>query len=90
MGIDYILYMAVIIVIVAFAALLYIFIVNIKKKRVNNKIDRFSIKSGKRVTQKEVDKILNYIEKNKKYLSPSAYKIGRYKIDKARIRMQLS
>jgi uncharacterized protein YoxC len=87
MNIEYILYLAVIIVALAFISLLYMFITSTKKKIVNKKIDKFSIRSGKRVTRKELDKILKYIEKNKKYLTPSAYKIGMYKIDKARLRM---
>ena len=87
MNVEYILYVAVAIVVLAFISLLYMFIIGTKKKIVNKKIDRFSIRSGKRVTRKELDKILKYIEKNKKYLTPSAYKIGMYKIDKARLRM---
>ena len=87
MNVEYILYVAVIIVLLAFISLLYMFIIGTKKKIVNKKIDKFSIKSGKRITSKELDKILKYIEKNKKYLTPSAYKIGMYKIDKARLRM---
>jgi len=87
MNTEYILYAAVIIVVISFVALLYIFIIDIKKKIVNKKIDKFSIRSGKKVTQKELEKILKYIEKNKKYLTASAYKIGMYKIDKARMRI---
>ena len=87
MNAEYILYAAVIIVVISFVALLYILILDIKKKIVNKKIDKFSIRSGKKVTHKELDKILKYIEKNKKYLTASAYKIGMYKIDKARTRM---
>jgi ABC-type glycerol-3-phosphate transport system permease component len=88
MNIKYILYIAVIIVALAFILLLlYMFITSMKKKIVNKRIDKFSIRSGNRVTHKELDKILKYIEKNKKYLTPSAYKIGMYKIDKARLRM---
>lgn len=87
MNIEYILYVAVMVVIVSFIALIYLFTIDMKKRMVNNKIDNFSIKSGKRVTQKELDRIMHYIERNKKYLSPSAYKIGMYKIDRAKARM---
>lgn len=87
MNIEYILYAAVIIVTVSFMALIYLFTVDMKKRMVNNKIEKFSIKSGKKVTQQELDRILQYIERNKKYLTSSAYKMGMYKIDKARARM---
>ncbi len=90
MNIDYILYLAVAVVVFAFIAIVYMVTASMKKKRVNKKIDKFSIRSGKRVTQKELDRILSYIEKNKKYLSHSAYKIGLYKINKAKTRMQVS
>jgi hypothetical protein len=89
-NVDYILYLAVAVVIFAFIAIVYMVTTGMKKKLVNKKIDRFSIRSGKRVTQKELDRILKYIEKNKKYLSPSAYKMGLYKINKAKTRMQVS
>ena len=88
--IDTMLYFAVIMVTVALILIASIAITSIKKKLVKKKIDRFSIRSGKRVTQKELDKILKYIEKNKSYLSPSAYKMGVYKINKAKMRMELS
>lgn len=87
MNIEYILYVAVMVVIVSFIALIYLFTIDMKKRMVNNKIDKFSIKSGKRVTQQELDRIMQYIERNKKYLSPNAYKMGMYKIDKAKARM---
>ena len=90
MNIDYILYLAVTVVFLAFITIVYMGIVSIKKKLVNKKVDKFSIKSGKRVTQKDLDKILSYIEKNKKHLSHSAYKIGLYKINKAKKHMQVS
>ena len=90
MNIDYILYLAVSVVVVAFIGIMYIATTSVKKKLVKKKIDRFSIRSGKRVTQKELDRILKYIEKNKSYLSPSAYKMGVCKINKAKMHMQLS
>lgn len=89
MNTEDILYAAVAVVIVAFISLGYIFIVGLKRRMVNHKIDKFSSKNGKKITQNEIDKIMAYIHKNQKYILPSIYKKSMSKIDMARMRMKL-
>ena len=84
MNIEYILYVSIVIVCLAMFSLLYALYIAIKRKLVNRAINKFSIHTFHPITHRELDNFMGYIEKNKKYLSDSTYKIGMYKVKKIR------
>lgn len=84
---EYILFSAVLVVVVAFIMVFLIVIKDMKKKMVRKKIDKFNDNSTLKVTQKELDRMLSYIEKNKKHLTPSLYKESINKITKVQARI---
>jgi uncharacterized protein YoxC len=72
---EYILYFAVIVVVIAFIMLLQLLLQNLKKKSVTGKLKKcLHGKIHQKVSAKEVEKMLKYIENNKKYIPFSIYK----------------
>jgi len=71
---EYILYFAVIVVTIAFMMLLSLLLQNLKKKKVTNKLKKcLHGKIHQKVSVKEVEKMIKYIETNKKYIPFSIY-----------------
>jgi len=89
MKVEYFLFGALFVVVVAFIVLLYIFAIEMKRKSVARKIENFGKNNSKKITEKELTKIVKYIEKNKKYIIPSLYKKGMSNIEKAKVRMSI-
>ena len=84
MSIEYVFYLSMTIVSVAGLSLVYAFIISMKKSLVHRAINKFSIYTSHPLTHQDLDSFTAYIEKNKKYLSDSAYKVGMYKVNKIR------
>ena len=84
MNIEYLFYISIAILFVTGLSLVYAFIVSIKKSLVHRAIDKFSIYTSQPLTHQDLDSFVVYIEKNRKYLSDSAYKVGMYKVHKIR------
>ncbi|HHD79662.1 MAG TPA: hypothetical protein ENK98_08555 [Epsilonproteobacteria bacterium] len=72
---EYILYFAVIVLVIAFIMLLQLLLQNLKEKRVTDKLNKcLQGKIHQKVSAKDVEKMIKYIEKNKKHIPFSIYK----------------
>ena len=87
MKIEYILFSAVVVVVIAFMMIFLIVIKDIKKKIVRKHIDNFNNTMNQKVTKKELDSIVKYAERNKKYLTPTLYKRTLNKVSQDRVRI---
>ena len=71
---EYILYPTVIIITITFIVLLFMLLQNTKKKMVNNKIRKcIEDKIHNKVSAHDIQKMIKYIDKNKKYVLFSTY-----------------
>ena len=71
---EYILYFAVVVVILTFMVLFYLLLQDLKKKMVNSKLQKcLHSKIHQKVSVKEVKKMIKYMENNKKHIPFSIY-----------------
>ena len=70
---EYILYLVILVVVFAFASLFYIYMLHLKKNRVRAKVNLYLSEVRKRKPQEETYKRVNYVEKNRKYMTMSFY-----------------
>jgi uncharacterized protein YoxC len=72
---EYILYFAVIVIAISFIVLLQLLLQNLKKKMVTAKLQKcIQGEKYKQVSNKEIDKMIKYIENNKNYISFNTYR----------------
>jgi len=81
---EYILYLAVLVTAFAFLALLYLLLQDVRKSMINNKINKcIKYKIYKKISAKKVEKMIKYIEKNKKNIPLSTYNSSLYALERA-------
>ncbi len=80
---EYILYLVILIIAMSFIALLYLLLQNTKRNMVHGKINKCLQKNiHKKVSARKVEKMIKYIEKNRKYISLSTYNSSLYTLER--------